>query len=168
MAAGGADAVDELDGLLVLLRRLTPMPADAGINPTIHRHYADVVNRILALPRRDPRAIAPLLASLGPGEGHGVFERVIEHLTAVFPPETAGRALVAALDRGGLGARRWAAIALGRLAWEPAREALQAALEDSEVEVRKAADFAVRMLDAAKPPAEEDEGHDPLFEGLKL
>jgi HEAT repeat protein len=143
------------------------MPPDRSINPTILRHYTELVGALTKLPVRDPRALGPLLASLGPGECFGMYEKVLDHV-ASFPAEVAGPALVAALEKGGAGSRKWAALGLGRMSYERGRAALETAIEDPDAAVRQNADLAIRMLDAAKPEAEEDEGYDPLFEGLKL
>lgn len=164
MPQGGGDP---LEALFVALRRMTPMPPDEKLNPTILRTYTDLVNRIARLPGRDARAIAPLLESLGPGEGRGVFERVLEHVET-FPPEVAGPALIEALQCGGLGPRKWAALGLGRIAYAPAVPSLRRALEDDDLSVRKNADLALRRI-AATTAAEkeaEDEGHDPMFDGI--
>lgn len=143
------------------------MPPDRSINPTILRHYTELITSIARMPARDPRALAPLLASLGPGECFGMYEKVMDYI-ATFSGAVAGPVLVAALEKGGSGTRKWAALGLGRLSYAPARELLERAIEDPDLAVRQNADLAIRMLDAAKPEEEEDEGYDPLFEGLKL
>jgi HEAT repeat protein len=89
-------------------------------------------------------------------------------LISEFPPEVAGPPLVRALERGGLGPRRWAAIALGRLGWVDALPAVRLAREDGDPVVRQNADLASRILGALLPEEEEvqDEGYDPLFDGI--
>jgi hypothetical protein len=157
---------EALDPLLIQLRRLTPMPPDERISTVLFRAYQDVVQRVLALEPRDARAIAPLFASFGPGKCRGLYERICMWVRA-FPDEVAGPALMGQAARGTAEARRWAVRTLGEMACLAAEETVRAALEDDDLEVRKAADLALRMIEASKPEPEDDDGaSDPLFEGI--
>lgn len=172
MATGGAFGTPDLDALLAALRPLSPMPPDERLNPVILRIYGELIERVRRLgPSIPARAIGPLLASLGPGEGRGAFERVLDLVTAL-PPELCGPPLVEAVLRGTRGARRWGVLGLGRLGYEPGRDAVLAARDYDDLKVRENAELALRMLDARaeqgrRPPAD-DEGCDPLFEGMRL
>ncbi len=154
-----------LDALLVQLRRMTPMPPDPSLNPTIVRAFSDLVSKIARLKPPDPRAIEPLLRALGPGEGRGAYEKAIAFIES-FAPEVQAPALLALIESGPTPARRWSATLLGRLGWQAAEPALKVAVEDGDPTVRAAADLSLRMLAAARPDEPEDEGYDPLFDGI--
>jgi len=159
---------ETLDALLLQLRRLSPMPEDERITTPLFRAYDGVIRKITDRGPEDARVIQPMLASFGPGECRGAYERACMFMRA-FPDEVAGPALMAAAERGAVPARRWAVRTLGEMGYMPAEETVRKALEDDALPVRRAADLAIRRIEAGKPPPpEEDEGPDPFFDGIAL
>lgn len=158
---------ESLDQLLIQLRRLTPMPEDERITPPLLMAYDKVLRKISDRGPEDAKVIQPMLASFGPGLARGAYERACTFFRA-FPDEVAGPQLQYVAERSSsVPARVWAVRTLGEMGWLPAEETLRIALEDDALAVRKAADLALRRIEAQKPaPEEEDDGPDPLFDGI--
>ena len=126
-----------LEELVAELQQLSPMPDDDSVTQEQLDAYKRVIYELddVLEQDRDPRAIQPLIASLGYIDGFGLYQTTIGAL-AKFDDEQVMPHLLEAVQHGERGSRAWAALLLGHTKDRAVVPYLLPLLNDPEVHVR--------------------------------